>query len=258
MQHVPREGETEHSPKRARVMRAAGRRARNWRNPATDEHPLHVDAWDPFARLIRVRLGWDWLQFALVAWLIYGPVERLLLPALLGYLHLSGDVRTWVPDVEALLTGFVEFPFFLGFYLWTGQAIGDLFLSLERNQSLARPDRYEPFLTRVSASFDRWFWPVISFGFAVLAVLVGQFVLWGAGAKLQPWWINGGLVPRVMALALIGVVAYAVCQVVTRELLAALWLRRLWRELGGSIPHDLRFVRLSVCARSSNPTALRR
>jgi hypothetical protein len=39
----------------------------------------------------------------------------------------------------------------------------------------------------------------------------------------------------VLALALIALVAYAVAQVVIRELLAVVWLRRLWSELGDAL-----------------------
>lgn len=204
--------------------------ARHWRQ--TFEHPFPVDAWDPVARLIRDRLGWDWPQVWFFALLIYGPLEKLLIPYLGGYLVLGQDVRAWRPDVEALLTGFVEFPFFWAFYLWTGRGIGVLFTSLARNKSFADEQRYAGFLERAQAAFDRWWWTALSFVLAIFVVALMQLVNWSPQARIQPWFINGGLPARLISLLLIGCVAYALAQILIREILTIVWLRRLWNEMG--------------------------
>lgn len=207
--------------------------ARGWRQ--TFEHPFPVDAWDPVARVIRDRLGWDWPQVWFFALLIYGPIEKLLLPYLGAYLVLGANVRGWRPDVEALLTGFVEFPFFWAFYLWTGRGIGNLFMSLARNKSFADEQRYAAFLSRAQAAFDRWWWTLLSFALAGLVVLLMQFVNWAPDAPVPPWFIDGGVRARAISLLLIGCVAYVLAQILIREILTIVWLRRLWNEMGDQL-----------------------
>lgn len=207
--------------------------ARNWRQ--TFEHPFAVDAWDPVSRLIRDRLGWDWPQVWFFALLIYGPLEKLLIPYLGGYLVLGTNVRGWRPDVEALLTGFVEFPFFWAFYLWTGRGIGVLFTSLARNKSFADEQRYAAFRDRAQSAFDRWWWTLISFVLAIVVVLLMHLVNWKPDAPIPPWFIDGGSPARLLSLFLIGCVAYALAQILIREILTIVWLRRLWNELGDQL-----------------------
>ena len=210
---------------------AAGH-VRDWRRSFEDTFP--IDAWDPLARLIR-SLHWDWVQVWFVAFLIYGPIEKLLLPALGGYLTLTGDLHTWRPDIEALLTGFVEFPFFFAFYVWSSHGISDLFVSLAQNNSFRDGERYHSFYEQVSRSFDRWWWTALSFGLALIAVALMHWVMWRPDAPLPPWFGSERVYPRVVSLFLIFWVAYAVAQVVIRELLAGFWLRRLWRDIGDDL-----------------------
>jgi hypothetical protein len=191
-----------------------------------------VEAADPLARLIRSRLGWDWPQLAVVAFLIYGPIEKLVIPAIGGYLALQDGVTHWVPDVEALLTGFVEFPFFWAFYLWTGQGITELFVSLDRNHSWRDPVRYAAFVDRAWRAFDHRWWAAISLAFGAAAAALIHFVAWGPGTRAPPWFGQDNTPHRVLALLLIGLVAYAVAQIVIREVLVIDLLDRLWHELG--------------------------
>jgi hypothetical protein len=203
---------------------------RDWRQ--TFEYPFPIDAWDPVARFVRDTLGWDWPQVWFFTFLIYGPLEKLLVPYLGGYLVLGGPIANWRPDIEALLTGFVEFPFFFAFYIWTGRGIGNLFVSLARNKSFSDEQRYATFLQKAQSAFDRWWWPALSFGIACIIVLIMHFVNWAPNSSLPPWWIDGGLTARLLSLFLIGCVAYAFVQVLIREILAVFWLQRLWNEMG--------------------------
>jgi len=207
--------------------------ALGWRR--TFERPFPVDAWDPVARFVRDRLNWDWPQVWLAAFLIYGPLEKLLLPAIGGYLVLGNDLRAWRPDIEALLTGFVEFPFFLAFYIWTSRGIGELFTSLARNHSFRDEQRYAQFMDRAAASFDRWWWTALSGLLGLLAVAVMQFLVWAPDVPVPPWFAPGGAAARVVSLTLIGGVAYAVATIMVRELLTLVWLQRLWTELGDDL-----------------------
>lgn len=220
--------------------------ALSWRR--TFEHPFPVDAWDPVARLVRDRLSWDWPQVWLAAFLVYGLLEKLIMPALGGYLVLCfgglvwappgvscTGVRDWRPDIEALLTGFVEFPFFLAFYIWTSRGIGNLFSSLARNRSFRDEQRYAQFMDRAAASFDRWWWTALSGLLGLLTVGLMQFVVWAPGTNFSPWFERGGAFPRVISLILIGCVASAVATIVVREIITLVWLQRLWTELGDDL-----------------------
>jgi hypothetical protein len=208
-------------------------RAQSWRQNYVAAFP--IDAWDPLAHFVRGRLRWDWPQFLLFTFLIYGPIEKLVIPAIGGYLHLSGPATQWVPDVEALLTGFVEFPFFFAFYLWTGRGIGEAFVCLARNKSFADEERYLSFLRRAQAAFDRWWWPVVGVLAAGVAILMVHFVLWSPEAVVQPWFGAHNTFHRVLSLTLIGFVAYAVSQIVIREILAVTLLRLLWQQMGDDL-----------------------
>lgn len=212
---------------------------RAWKWRRTFEYPFPVDAWDPVSRLIRDRLGWDWPQVWFVALLIYGPIEKLLLPWLGGYLNLQPSLQlsTWRPDIEALLTGFVEFPFFIAFYIWTSRGIGELFISLARNRSFTDEQAYAGFLERAAAAFDRLLWTVISVLLALLVVGLMQFVTWSPDALVRPWFEDITVLwwPRVISLAMIGFVAYTVAQILIREILTIVWLRKLWNELGDDL-----------------------
>jgi hypothetical protein len=201
---------------------------------AADAHSFSLDTRDPVARFLRKALKLDWLKLWFVALLIYGPIEKLLIPYIGGCLNLSGSITKWVPHVEALLTGFVEFPFFLAFYLWTGRGIANLFMSLGCNKSFADQERYTSFMQRVEAACDHWWCWVLSAGLAFIAVLLMHFVTWGPNAIVPPWF-GERTYERILALVLIGFVAYAVAQIVIREILALFWLQGLWDEMGDNL-----------------------
>jgi len=206
---------------------------------AEDESPSwlagrSVDECDPLSRLLRRIFSDDWLKLWIAAFLLFGVAEKLLIPLLGGYLQLSGGIRTWSPHVEALLTGFVEFPYFLAYYLWSARAVIVLLEDLKANKAFEDAQRYHDFTDRLLASSNRPRWTWISLFLAILAAALMHLVVWGPASSVPPWF-GSRLGPRVLALALIALVAYAVAQVVIRELLAVVWLRRLWSELGDAL-----------------------
>lgn len=193
-----------------------------------------IDKRDPVSQFLRGPLKLDGVKFWFVAWLIYGPLEKLIMPGIDGYLALSGSIVTWTPHIESLFTGFIAFPIFLGFYLWTGLGIPMMFNSLIDNKSFRDVSRYQAFLDRVSASYNRWIWTIVSFAIAVLVVIAMDRVVWGPDAVVPPWF-GDRLYARYFSLVKIGLVAYSVAQVVIRIALAGLWLRRLANEMGESL-----------------------
>jgi hypothetical protein len=193
-----------------------------------------VDECDPLSRLLRRVFSDDWLKLWIAAFLLYGVAEKLLIPMLGGYLQLGGGIRTWSPHVEALLTGFVEFPYFLAYYLWSARAVVVLLEDLKANKAFEDTQRYRDFTDRLLRSCNRPVWSWISLALALVAAGLMHLVVWGPASSVPPWF-GSRLGPRVLALALIGLVAYAVAQVVLRELLAVVWLRRLWSELGDDL-----------------------
>lgn len=199
-----------------------------------EQPSFSIDCQDPLARFLGHTLKLDWLKLWFVAVLIYGPVEKLLIPAFGGYLDLSGGIREWTPHVESLLTGFVEFPFFLAFYLWTGRGIPNMFDNLARNKCFTDGQRYEAFLERVKVSFNNRWWSLLSVVSAVIIILLMNFIVWGPDAVVPPWF-GDRLYARLISLVLVGFVVYAIAQTLIRETLTILWLRRLWDEMGDSL-----------------------
>jgi hypothetical protein len=199
-----------------------------------DGDSFSFDARDPLARFLQDRLHLNWLELFFLALLIYGPVEKLIIPAMGGYLDLMSSIRQWTPHVEALLTGFVEFPFFLAFYLWTGRGIARMFMSLRHNNSFARPERYLTFMQQAQAVFNQSRWSFISVALAVFVMLLMHFVVWGPDSVVPPWF-GDRLYARLLALVLIGLVAYAIAQTLIREILTILWLHRLWAGFGDDL-----------------------
>lgn len=197
-------------------------------------HGLTVDEYDPLSRSLRRVFTDDWLKLWIAAFLLYGVAEKLVFPMLGGYLHLEGGIRTWTPHVEALLTGFVEFPYFLAYYLWSARGIITLLETLEANKAFDDSQRYHDFTRRMLRSSNRPLWSWISLILALAAVGVMHFVVWGPESSVPPWF-GERLPPRLLGLVLIGLVAYTVAQVVIRELLAVVWLRRLWGTLGDDL-----------------------
>lgn len=191
-----------------------------------------IDAQDPLARWIRGRLGWGWPQVLVAALVIYGPLEKFIIPAAGGYLRLSGTIGQWSPDVVALLTGFVVYPFILAFYMWTGHGIGDLFVSLWRNKSFADMEAYAAFMSRAQTSFNRQRWSALSLAISLIITLIVHVVLWGPGSEFLVWFGPGNVLHRAFALMLIALVGYAVGQIVIRQTLAITWLLRLLSALG--------------------------
>jgi hypothetical protein len=194
----------------------------------------HIDSRDPLGLLLRKRLKLDWLSVWVIALLIYGPIEKLIIPYLGGYLNLGGGIRQWTPHVESPLTGFVEFPLFFAFYIWTAQGIPEQFLRLERSTSFGNPTRYSSFLGRVRRRYDSSVWTVLSTVAAIDAVFLMHSVIWGEQATVGPWF-GDRPAARILSLVLIGIVSYAIAQTLIREILAILSLRHLWKEMGDEL-----------------------
>lgn len=198
---------------------------------AVDDRSCWVESGDPVAEFLRARLGLEWQHLVAVAFLIYGPIEKLIIPALGGYLNLNGPATSWVPDVEAILLGFVVFPSFFAFYLWSSHGMVDTFDSLERNQNFADQARFAEIMRRARAAFGRRLWAFVGITGAIATMLAVHFVLWGPGAVVPPWFGAENTPHRILALVLIGFIGYAITQVFIREALTAVWLRRLFHEL---------------------------
>ena len=193
-----------------------------------------VDSNDPLAQFFRHKLKLSWNGLWLLALVYFGPIEKLLLPALGGFLQLNVGIRQWVPHVEALLTGFIEFPVFLAFYLWSGEAVVTLFAELRQNKNFSDLDAYDRFVKRALDAFRNKLWIVIGIVFGILTAMVMHFVIWSANAQVPPWF-GDRLWMRALGLFNIGLVAYTVSQSIIRELLLIIWLGKLWRELGGKL-----------------------
>ena len=200
----------------------------------TAEEAVYIDKSDPFASFLRNKLGMDWLKAWFFAFLIYGIFEKILLPWAGGYLDLSGSIKNWTPHVESLLTGFVEFPFFFGYYLWSGSAIVSLLDSLEENKSFEDPEKFKKFRAEMLKSYESPWSAVICLVLAIGAMLLIHFVVWGPNAVVPPWFGNR-LYARILSLILIGFVAYMVFQIFYREIGSVIWLRRLWSERSGKL-----------------------
>jgi hypothetical protein len=194
----------------------------------------YVDKSDPFASFLRDRLGMDWLKAWFFAFLIFGIFEKIILPSIGGYLNLSGSIKTWTPHVESLLTGFVEFPFFFGYYLWSGSAIVHLLNSLEENKSFEDPRQFKSFRDDMLKAYDSPWPAVIGLVFAIAGMLLMHFVVWGPKAVVPPWF-GDRLYARILSLIFIGIVAYIVFQIFYREIVSVTWLRRLWAERSGKL-----------------------
>lgn len=203
-------------------------------NQETAGGTVYIDKSDPFASFLRNKLGMDWFKAWFFAFLLYGIFEKIILPALGGYLNMSGSIKTWTPHVESLLTGFVEFPFFCGYYLWSGSAIVSLLDSLEENKSFEDPEPFKKFRNDMLKSYDSPWPAVICLVLAIGVMLLIHFVVWGPNAVVPPWFGNR-LYARLLSLILIGIVAYMVFQIFYREIGSIIWLRRLWSERSGKL-----------------------
>jgi hypothetical protein len=210
--------------------RSAGADARN-DEPTVTDSSCWVESGDPVAEFLRARLGWEWQHLAVISFLVYGPIEKLVIPALGGYINFSGPATSWVPDVEAILLGFVVFPSFFAFYLWSSRGMVDTFDNLERNQNFSDQARFAVIMRQARAAYARRRWTFVGIAGAIGTMLAVHFVLWGPGAVVPPWFGAENTPHRILALVLIGFIGYAITQVFIREALTAIWLRRLFIEL---------------------------
>jgi hypothetical protein len=197
--------------------------------PAQVEHSLFpADAGDPVAQFLRKVCRLEWPHLFVLTFIIYGPLEKLWFPYAGGYRRCS--------DVEALLTGFFEFPFFFAFYLWSGGHVAQIFSSFTRNKSFTDESRYLEFRRAAAQAFRSPVWWVLGVVAGIGLMLLYHYHMWSEGSTAQrPWFEEGGTRPRVLALGLLGLLGYVVSQTVIRQALALVWLRRLWRQL----PSDL-------------------
>ena len=216
-----------------------------------DEERYRVDAADPVSRFVTERLGLEWHAVLLISFIVYGPIEKILIPNLGGYgrLEFVMPMKTWIPDIEALLTGFVVFPFFFAYYIWSGRGLGLVFMRLARSGIFSDQQQFQRFWTKAHRSFNHRWWWIVALVVAVAAMAYWQFVVWNPNAAVAPWFdlsydpilerfaYEYGRHPfaRVLSILLIGVLAYAFIQVLIREVLALYWLARLWDEMEENI-----------------------
>jgi hypothetical protein len=190
----------------------------------------YVDNKDPIAYFLRNKLHLNWISLWVIALIYFGFVEKIIVPSALGFLNIIGvGLTEWVPHVEALLTGFVEFPIFLAFYLWSGRGVAELFESLSEKEVFDDQEDYRAYISGVFESMRRRVWLGLSIVFAICAVLAMNFVFWGENAVVPPWF-GPRTYFRIWGLFNIAFVAYAIAQVLIREILVIYWLGRLWRE----------------------------
>src|SRR5688572_27575026 len=149
--------------------------------------PATADTNDPLARFFRNKLKLNWATLWFLALLYFGPFEKIILPALGGFLKLNVGIREWVPHVEALLTGFIEFPVFLAFYLWSGEAVITLFNEMRQHKSFSDLQAYDEFVKRALESFRSKLWPVIGLIFGISSALVMHFFVWSENAPVPLW-----------------------------------------------------------------------
>ena len=204
-----------------------------------DEH-FPLDAGDPVARFLRRTLRMNWPHLLIAAFLLYGPIEKFVLPYFGKYIFLPPDIRDWRPDVETLFQGFICFPAIFAIYLWIGADISRVFQTLKDNHCFDKPQLLQEFTGRARAAFARWWWWAFGAAVTVGIVLWINFGLWGPASPVKAWWDDlpgrGPLLfPRLVSLVMVGMLAYVVSQIVIREALAIVWWRRLWRRLGDHV-----------------------
>lgn len=197
-----------------------------------------IDSNDPFSGAIIPALTRDrWWIVPIVAVLIYGPIEKFLLPALQGYFTIGGPLRTWRPDLEALQTGFLGFPAIYAFYAWSSCSIPALLRSLHSGRLFVDEHRYAQLLLEAQGRwwwFTRVHWTIISFVLAA-GLTFGLFglYLWDFDdpKPVDLWFKEGGMFAKWVAMLLLFPVLYAAAQVLIREVILARTLRTVWREL---------------------------
>jgi hypothetical protein len=236
-----------------------------------DDDTYRVDAADPVSCFVTDRLGLDWPAVLFITFLVYGPIEKILLPWIGGDINLNFQVpmSTWIPDIEALLTGFVWFPFFFAYYIWSGRGLGRVFRRLARARVFSDEKQFQDFWHGARRSFNRRSWWIIAVVLAIGAMSCWQLFVWERVPDVAPWFdlkyepppkevqakavealkpgapepVLGSLkyqygrhpLLRVLSILLIGIVAYALAQILIREILVLVWLTRLWRRLEESV-----------------------
>lgn len=186
---------------------------------------------DPVADLLD-RIGLTWGRVWLLALAVYGVGEKIVLPAALGYLELSGPTSNWRPDVEALVSGFVFAPAMLAAYRWQVDGAHQIFVEFARGESFDDERAFRRFQAKASGWFARPWW-ILSLVVAVVGVLIQQFWLWDPDnpKPVEPWWTEGGITPRVVALVLGAPLWFATSQIVIGQLRLGHILSRLWTDL---------------------------
>ena len=217
---------------------------------ATGEiHDLRLRVRDPLLSLLRrLHVGNFWALA--IMFFIYAPLEKLIIPALVHNLHLSGGFLgwtsdIWTPDIESLLTGFVEFPFFFGYYLWAEKGIRQMFLRLA--PAFTDKQTFSAFAREADREMWKLLYPIVAAIFALGIVLIYQLEMWAppydTTNHVQPWfersgtgyldWSHPG--QRVLSLILIGFIAYVGAQIIIREIMVVHWLRRMWKEMSDQL-----------------------
>lgn len=203
-------------------------------NKTSSSEVVTIDSNDPLANFFRHTLNLNWSRLWFIALLYFGPFEKLILPAFGGFLSLNVGIRAWNPHVESLLTGFIEFPVFMAFYLWSAESVVALFDKMRERKSFTDPQAYDEFVQHALESFRKRRWIVIGLIFGILTAAAMHFVVWSPNAVVPPWF-GDRLWMRALGLFNIGLVAYTISQSIIREVLVILWLGRLWRDLGNQL-----------------------
>lgn len=206
--------------------------------PILEERVRSIDGNDPVARLVFPGRLWPthWWVVPLIAFVIYGPVEKLLIPALQGYLSIGGPLKSWRPDLEAMQTGFIGFPVIFAYYAWASARIPRLFRSLHEGELFRNEHRFLETLADVEGRwwwFNRPIWSVVSVIVAGgLAVGLFGWYMWDYDdpKPVPPWFMEGGTLAKVIAVTLLFVVFYLAVRIIATEWILAKTLRRLWDD----------------------------
>jgi hypothetical protein len=189
---------------------------------------------DPLANLVK-RVGITPGMAFLIGVAIYGVAEKIVLPLLQGYFQVGGDIATWRPDIEALVSGFIFFPTLLAAYVWQIEGTREVFVQFARGESFADNRRFRDFMKRATRWFEQPWW-ILSMVLALLGVAVANWWLWDPQnpKPVAPWWQSGEPLSRAVALVLMLPAWYCTSQIVLGQVRLAWALRWLWRELGSS------------------------
>ena len=166
---------------------------------------------------------------------VFGLLEKLVLPYLQGYFQVGGPVASWRPDIEALVNGFLLFPTILAAYVWQIDGTHAVFVQFARNESFTDTVRFDAFMRRATPWFDRPWW-IFSAALSLIGIAVAHLWLWDPQnpKPVAPWWEAGEPLSRVVALMLLLPAFYCIMQIVVGQVRLAFTLRRLWREVGSS------------------------